>query len=129
MAKRRNKKRTYQTSRKSRVYTRDPLRSFLGLDLPRSTFELSSSYQSPPVKPKAPTKGRLVSTSNQTTPTTPIKPVNLFQANNTVKVSLARDICTQRQQRKEVIHAFNHAGKSGQKKQVRTPTSNLHCKG
>lgn len=40
-----------------------------------------------------------------------------------------KTICARRQERKEVIHAFNHAGKAGQKAPVRTPNSNIHCKG
>ena len=40
-----------------------------------------------------------------------------------------KTICSRRQERKEVIHAFNHSGKAGQKTPVRTPNSNIHCKG
>ena len=40
-----------------------------------------------------------------------------------------KTICARRQERKEVIHAFNHAGKAGQKAPKRTPNSNIHCKG
>lgn len=132
MAKKRNskKQKTYQ---KSRARTRDPLRSFLGLDVPHYRLnEIRGQPYSPYEKPKARKErimGRLVEPNNQTIPTIQNKPVNLFQALKTVKLPMDRNICVQRQQRKEVIHALNHAGKSGQKKQVRTATSNIHCKG
>lgn len=37
------------------------------------------------------------------------------------------NICVKRQQRKEVIHALRHSGKSGQKRPNRNQHSNIHC--
>lgn len=129
MAKKRNSK-NKKTLRKSRVYTKDPLRSFLGLDVPNypqyRLQEISAGGMGPYQKPKA-KKGYFLAPNNPSP--TPTKPVDLYQAPKTVVVTSDRSICSRRQARKEVIHAFNHAGKAGQKKQVRTATSNIHCKG
>ena len=130
MAKKRNS-RKHSTPKKSRhdyVRTKDPLRSFLGLDVPHIRLtELSSQPYSPYEKPQA-IKGRFLSPSNP--PTLSNKPVNLYQATQTaLKQDIAPSVCSRRQQRKEVMHAFNHAGKAGQKKQQRTLTSNIQCKG
>lgn len=130
MAKKRNKNhnKTYKT-RVNPIHARDPLRSFLGLDVPTSRYVVSSSPSYSPSKPKAGKGQLLYSPSNPPTPTT--KPVNLYQAtapsHNVIRA--VQTVCSRRQARKEVMHAFNHAGKAGQKKPVRTPNSNIQCKG
>ena len=131
MAKKRNSKKqnTFRKSRHDNVRTKDPLRSFLGIkDVPLYRLnEIRGQPYSPFEKPKA-IKSRWLEPSNPPTP--PQKPVNLYQATKTVQFKdTAKSVCSRRQQRKEVIHAFKHAGKAGQKPQVRTLTSNIFCKG
>lgn len=134
MAKKRKSRTTknQKTYKSTRVYPdnarADPLRSFLRLDVvPHYRLnEVRGQPYSPYEKPKA-IRARWLEPSNH--PTLQNQPVDLYKANKTVPQVIASTVCSRRQRRKEVIHAFNHAGKAGQKKPVRNLTSTISCKG
>lgn len=121
-------RKTNRTSpRKSRHQTRhpDPLRSFLGIKVPDYTpYAMTTPSYAP--APRTERKGRFLSPNTQNTLKTP---VDLYKSTKTTVLKAPLDICAKRSQRKQIIHAFNHAGKTGQKPQKRTPTSNIQCKG
>lgn len=104
------------------------LRSFLGLTPAPNLIDTRRVPYSPAPIPsrtvEAPTRlfmGRKIVSD-------PVTPSTSPYLKTTPVVRPEKTICSRRQSRKEVIHAFNHAGKAGQKKPVRTETSNIHCK-
>lgn len=132
MAKRRSNKTKNRQSRVPHAVTRaNDLRSALGLKIDRSFVE--SRRHSPFVTE--------TKTQPQTRRTTYViqNPAVVPSGKAYVPVNPKRlvhelppqtlNICASRQARKEVLHAFNQTGKAGQKPQVRTPSSNIHCKG
>lgn len=128
MARKKRSRNNNTYSRKSRVYTRvDPLRSFFGMDVSRPRFELSSPNYSPSRKtePQAPKKRRMAPKQ----PPTPTPTQTFLHTPSQVINNPVSTVCSRRKSRKEVIHAFNHAGKAGQKPQKRNATSNISCKG
>lgn len=125
MAKKSRKKNRSNHSKSRRQTRADPLRSFLGLKVPDYTpYTMTTPSYAP--APRTERKGRFLPPNN---PTTSKTPVDLYKATKTTVLKTPLDICSKRSQRKQIIHAFNHAGKTGQKPQQRTPASNFHCKG
>lgn len=121
-------------SQQTRVHPIDAranaLRSFLGITSSPNLIDTRRVPYSPtPITTRneeAP-PARLFAERNAPSSTT--KPTSYLHTSTKVVLRPEKTICSRRQDRKEVIHAFNKAGQAGQKPPVRNATSNIHCKG
>lgn len=132
MARRRSKNRHTTKTRVHPIDARaNALRSFLGMPPQANLIETRRQPYAPapalPRKAQKAARSLLAAHLSKKNQPTPDRPAVNLQYNLVIRPQ--QTVCSRRQARKEVIHAFNHAGKSGQKKPVRTATSTIICKG
>jgi hypothetical protein len=129
---RRNKNRSYQKqSRAYRRNTKPRLRSAPKYTDPNPNFVRSRRLNTTNYQTKTQANNHNNTTTHTTTTIIPAKQnVREAYAKQTLSISSLPtkvQICIKRKQRKEIIHALNKSGKSGQRKQKRNQHSNTHC--
>ena len=126
--KNRSKKRTYSTrvySRPNRRLRSVPVRISKSVNPRRGNYYYASQS-----KPKYSTTQTTTVTVNSNAKNNTKKPkAHHYAARIQNPLQNKALICARRAQRKEILHALKHTGKSGQKRPTRNKYRNINCKG
>lgn len=124
-----------KSTKVTRARTNQRLRSpvvdqnLLNLILNPTSAITSRIFSGPAVKKTKKLKPRIVFIGGTEGPTRTVRKTYSSLSTPVVSPRVPTNVCVRRQQRTEVLHATDKAGKSGQAKPTYNSNSQTHCKG